>query len=173
MSIERKINKIMMLLVITSVLITTIIPVLGYDANNPASYTVQYIVPSDTSFAVSLCGAETLMKFNPANKNSKLVEVDCQNKASNQPWANITNSGNQNLNFSTNLTQSNPAWVELYIGSSPSMADQIIVTNSELSPGGWNNVAPDNVVQLFAEANFTDAPGGTTPGTIRINSEGS
>lgn len=165
-----KINKIMMLYMITSVLIVNTMPVLGYDANNPASYTVQYIIPSDTSFGVSLCGAETQMNFNPATISSKLVEPNCQSKASNMPWANITNSGNLNGNYSTNLTESNPTWIELYVGSNPSMADQVTVTNTALSPTGWNNVAPNNTVELYALANFTSAPGGTTSRTIKINS---
>lgn len=166
---KEKINKIMMLSLITSVLVATAMPVFGYDANNPASYTVQYIVASDTSFGVSLCGSETQMNFNPATKNSKLVEPNCQ--ASNQPWANITNQGNLAENFSTNLTQLNPAWVDLYVGSSSSMADKVTVINTEVSPTGWNNVGPSSSVELYARANFTNAQGGTTSRTIKINSK--
>lgn len=169
-----KINKIMMLSLIASVLIANTMPVLGDtkvgDTNNAVEYTVQYIIPSDTSFSVDLCGAETQMNFNPATISSKLVEPNCQSITSNMPWANITNSGNLNENYSTNLTTLNPAWVELYVGSGSSMSDQETVINTALSPTGWNNVAPGNTVQLYARANFTNAPGGTTPRTIKINS---
>ncbi len=166
-----KINKIMILSLIVSVLIVNTIPVLGYDANNPASYMVQYIIPSDTSFVVSPCGAETTIDFNPTTINSKMVEPDCQSRATNKPWANITNSGNLNANYSTNLTTLNPSWIELYIGSNPSMTDQVTVTTSVLSPTGWNSVVPGNVVELYVLANFTGAQGGTTTRTIQINSE--
>lgn len=166
-----KINKIMMLSLITSVLIATTMSVLGYDTNNSASYTVQYIVASDTSFGVSLCGSETQMNFNPATKNSKLVEPNCQSISSNQPWANITNQGNTNEDFSTNLTTLNPNWVDLYVASNPSMTGKVTVNNTELSPTGWNNVASGNSVELYARANFTNASGGTTPRTININSK--
>ena len=166
-----KMNKIMMLLIITSVSIANIMPALGYDANNPASYTVQYIIPSDTSFTVTLVDAETQMNFNPTNGSSKLVQPNNQSIVSNKPWANITNTGNLNLNFSTNLTASNPSWVVLYIGSSTSMADKIPATNSENSPAGWNNVGLGNTVQLYAQADFTNAPSGTTSRTIKINSK--
>ncbi len=166
-----KINKIMMLSLIISVLIATTTPVFGYDANNPASYTVQYIIASDTSFGVSLCGSETQMNFNPATRNSKLVEPNCQAISSNQPWANITNQGNLAENFSTNLTALNPNWVDLYVASSPSMTGQVTVINTELSPTGWNNVVSGNSVELYARANFTNALGGTTSNTIKINSK--
>lgn len=170
---KNKINKMMMLSLITSVLIVTAIPAFGDpklgDASNSVTYTVQYIIPSDTSFMVTLCGAETQMNFNPTNKNSKLVEPSCQSKMSNQPWANIANVGNVNENFSANLTGSNPSWVELSIGNSSSMSDNVIVTDSELSPQGWDNVAPGNTVQLYAQANFTDATSGTTSKQMSIN----
>lgn len=163
-------RNLVMLSMITSVLLATTIPVLGYDQNNPASYTVQYVIPSDTSFSVSLCGSETQMNFNPANGSSKSVEAVCQSKDINKPWANITNTGNLELNFSTNLTTTNPNWVVLNIGSNSSMSDQVIVTNTATSPAGWLNVAPGNSVQVYSLASFTNAPQGTTSKTIKIGS---
>lgn len=166
--IDKKINQIMMLSVITSVLIATIIPVMGFDANNPASYTVQYIIPSDTSFIVMLADAETQMNFNPTNGSSKLVEPNNQSMSIDKPWANITNTGNIMLNFSTNLTTNNPAWVELSIGSNSAMSDKIIVDASLKSPAGWNNVAKGTTIKLFARADFTDAPSGIQSNTMSI-----
>lgn len=165
---KNRITNLMMLSVIMSVLIATTIPVLGYDANTPAIYTVNYVIPSDTTFTVTLCGSQTSMNFNPTNGSSKLVEPVCQSRATNTPWANITNSGNTNLNFSTNLTAANPSWVVLNIGSNSSMADQIVVSNSALSPAGWINVVPGNIVRLYGVANFTNGPKGTTPVTLNI-----
>lgn len=159
---------LVMLSMMTSVLIATTIPVFGYDQNNPASYTVQYIIPSDTSFSITLCGSETQMNFNPANGSSKLVEAACQSKDINKPWANITNTGNLNLNFTANLTTTNPNWVVLNIGSISSMSDQVTVTNVATSPAGWLNVAPGSSVQLYSLASFTNAPQGTVSTTIKI-----
>lgn len=167
---ESRKRSLVVLSMITSVLIATTMPVLGYDHNNPASYTVQYIIPSDTSFSVSLCGSETQLNFNPVNGSSKSVEPACQSKAIDKPWANITNSGNLNLNFSTNLTAINPTWVVLNIGSTSSMSDQITMTSTGTSPSGWLNVAPGSSVQLYSLANFTNAPQGTTSMTIKIGS---
>ncbi len=169
-NLSKLVKNLVMLITLTSVSIVTTTPVFGFDANNPASYTVQYIIPSDTSYTVSLCGAETQMNFNPATKNSTLVEPNCQQIASNKPWANITNTGNLNLNFSVNLSSPNPSWVTLYVGSSPSMSDQVTVTNVQLSPAGWLNVLPNSVVQLYSRANFTNAIGGTSSNTLKINS---
>lgn len=163
-------RSLVVLSMITSVLIATTIPVLGYDHNNPASYTVQYIIPSDTTFSVSLCGSETQMNFNPTNGSSKSVEPACQSMTTNKPWANITNSGNLNLNFSTNLTATNPAWVTLSVGSTSSMSDQVIVTNTATSPAGWLNIGPGGSVQLYSSASFTNAPQGTASMTIKIGS---
>jgi hypothetical protein len=163
-------RNVMMLSMITSVLMVATIPVFGLDANTPAVYTVNYVIPGDTSFTITLCGSQTAMNFNPTNGSSKLVEPVCQAKATNTPWANITNGGNLNLNFSTNLTAANPSWVVLNIGSNPTMTDQIVVSNSALSPAGWLNVAPGNTVQLYSLANFTNAPKNTTSVTLNIHS---
>lgn len=155
---------------IASVLIATTIPALALDTNNPAEYTINFVIPSDTSFTVTVCGSQTAMNFNATNGNSKSVEPLCQSKANNTPWANITNSGNLNLNFSTNLTAANPSWVVLNIGSNPTMSDQIIATNSPLSPAGWLNVVPGSTVPLYSSANFTNAPRGTTSMALYIRS---
>ena len=143
---------------------------LGFDTNNPASYTVQYIILPDTSFSVSLCGSENQMNFNATNGSSKAVEPNCQSIAQNKPWANITNTGNVPLNFSTNLMTINPAWVILNIGSTSSMSDQVTITNTTNSPVGWLNIGPGNSVQLYTQASFMNAPQGTTSMTIKINS---
>jgi hypothetical protein len=163
-------RSLVMLSMITFVLIASTIPVFGLNQNNPASYTVNYIIPSDTSFTVTLCGSQTAMNFNATNGSSKSIEPVCQSKATNTPWANITNIGNLNLNFSANLTASNPSWVVLNLASNPAMSDQIIVTNSAQSPAGWLSVAPGGAVQLYSLANFTNAPQGTTSTTLNINS---
>ena len=164
-----KIKIVMLSVMIASVLIATTIPVLGYDQNNPATYTVKYIIPSSTTFAVTLCGSQTEMDFNATNGSSKLVEPNCQIKANDTPWANITNQGNLNLNFSTNVTTTY-SWVEQYIASNSTMADQIMITNASLSPNGWLNVAPGATVQLYSTANFTNAPFGTNSTALNIYS---
>ena len=170
-SLNKILRNLMMLITLTSVSIVATIPAFGFDANSPATYTVQYIIPSDTTFSVALCGSETQMNFNPTNGSSKSVEPTCQSKATNKPWANITNSGNTNLNFSTNLTAANPSWVTLNIGSISSMSDQVTVSNVETSPAGWLNVAPASSVQLYSLADFTSGPKGTVSNTIKINSQ--
>jgi len=166
---KRKINLVMLSVVIASVLTATIMPVLGYDQNNPATYTINYIIPSDTTFVITLTGAGQTMDFNPQNGNNKSVEPVYQNASINQPWATITNNGNVNLNFSTNLTAPNPTWVTLSIASDPAMTDKVTVTDIETAPSGWNNVPKGSSVNLYSMADFTGAPQGTESATIKIN----
>jgi hypothetical protein len=164
-------NKKTKILIAMLVSLGTMMQGLGYDANNPASYIVNYIVPSDTSFSVLLCGSEQNMNFNPINGSTKSVEPDCQAIASNIPWANVTNNGNVVANYTVNLESSNPAWVELTVGSDSLLTDGIIVTNTTTSPAGWMNVATNSAVQLYARADFTNAPAGTTSNKINISSK--
>jgi len=70
MTKDRKINLVMLSVVITSVLAATIMPVLGEDQNSPALVTVRYIIPSDTTFRITMPGGQLTMDFNPANGNS-------------------------------------------------------------------------------------------------------
>ena len=146
----------MLSMMITSVLIATTIPVFGYNQNQPATYTVNYIVPSDTTFNIVVSLAQTSMNFNATNGNSKLVGPIGQNISTNTAWANITNGGNVNLNFSTNLTVTIPT-VTQFMASNSAMSDQVTMSNAPLSPNGWLNVPPSSTVQMYSLANFTNA----------------
>src|SRR3990170_774493 len=96
------INKAIMLLTVMLIAFSTAAS--AYDASTPYTVTINYIVPSDTSFTVTLAGAEVSIDFNPATKDSTLVQPDSQNSSSNTPIATITNTGNVLQDFTTNLT---------------------------------------------------------------------
>jgi hypothetical protein len=164
--------KIMALLVLIMSIIT-IVPALAYDADNPASYTVNYIIPSDTAFTVTLAGAETTMDFNPSTANDKYVQPDAQNNATSTAWAVIQNTGNVNQNFKTNLTAAQVSWAVVTISNATDMSGSITLSATEQTPTGWSTVIPTASVKLYAWANFTSAAGGTTSRTIRIASAAS
>ena len=85
--------------------------VFGYDASNPYSVTLNWIVPEDTTFTVALAGAETTIDFNPTNKSSKEVMADSQTDS--VPIITVTNQGNVIANYTAQVTANLPTWVVL------------------------------------------------------------
>jgi len=142
----------------------------AYDASTPATYTINYIVPSDTSFTVTLVGGETSMDFNPATKDTADVEPDGQIAGSSTAWATITNTGNLNQNFGVNTTATQPSWVAVIISNASTYTNPITLSNTVQIPTGWTNIVSLGTVKIYAKATFTAAVAGTTTRTLRINS---
>ncbi len=166
-------NKIMKIGLTTLAVLMLSIPGIAYDANTPYTVTLNYIVPSDTSFTVSLAGAETTVDFNPATKDSTMVEPDSQNAAGLVPMAKITNTGNLNQNFSVNLTTAQVAWAVVKVSNFSDYATPITLSDTAQNPTGWTVIATSNEVRGYMHANFTNAPQGTTAKTLQINSQAS
>ena len=145
----------------------------GYDAETPFQVQVNYIVPSDTSFTVTLAGAETTIDFNPATKDSANVEPDSQVAASSIPIATITNTGNLNQNFSVNLTAEQPAWVVVSVSNYNDYATPITLSAVAQTPTGWTAIAADATCYAYMKGTFTDAVAGTTSKTLQVNSAAS
>jgi hypothetical protein len=159
---------VMFLLTSVSIMATMAILASAYSATQPATIDVYYYVPGDTSFTIAIIGGQTSMSFNPSNNSAKLVEAQGQNISQGISWGNITNSGNMAQNFSVNLSQSNLPSINLYVSSNPSMSDQVTVDTTQKTPAGWANVNPNGLVQIYARANFTNAPGGTNNNSMYI-----
>lgn len=158
------------ILLISILLMSTPVLATSGSANTPVQYTVNYILGIDTAFTVTPAGAETSMDFNPANKNSQNVEPDSQVASTSTPWAVITNDGNVAQTFSVNLTAAQASQVSVNISNTNVYTQMILLSDTAQTPTGWASVAAAGTASLYATANFTNLPGGTTSKTLQINS---
>ena len=144
----------------------------AYSAGSPYLVTMNFIVPSDTSFTAALALSETTIDFNPAGVNSKGVQPDSQDNTTGRAMVNVTNQGNVNLNFTVNLTASQPSCVALKASSNTSYATATAFgsNTNQLILVGWNSTATSANASIFLWADFTSATGGTTARTFEINS---
>lgn len=161
-------RKLYLSLILMSLALTSF--AFAYDSTTPYDVTMKWIIPSDTTFTVDLCGAETTIDFNDnvVDKDSKLVEPDCQNANLGTAIATITNTGNVNLNFTTELTTAKPDWAILLIGSTNVSGTASEVSNSAVFLAG--DIATSGTASVFAWTNLTNAVAGTTERTFRISS---
>ena len=150
-------------------LVASIPGAMADDADTPYTVTMNFIIPSDTTFSVDLALSETTIDFNPATKDSTEVEPDSQDDAGTVPIAVVTNDGNVNLNFSINLTAAKPSWVQVYASDTNTFASAVAFDTTPLEDAGWNTVIPTSSVNVYLWANFTSAAGGTTQRTFQIN----
>lgn len=143
---------------------------MAFDADTPYTVTMQWIIPSDTTFTVALAGAETTIDFddNVADKDSKEVEPDSQVAGSSTPIAVITNAGNQNLNFSANLTATKPSFAVLMLSNTNSVSGATTFDTTAVTIE--DNVAAAGTADLYIWTNLTNAEAGTTSRTFQINS---
>ncbi|MBD3252888.1 hypothetical protein GF386_04100 [Candidatus Pacearchaeota archaeon] len=162
-----KIISIGMLLVLTMLALS---PVMAYDESTPYTVTLKWIVPADTTFTVTLCGAESSIDFDDnINSNTETaVQPDCQDNSTSTPILNITNAGNVDLNFTCNLTASKPAWATLYVNnvtdfSGASTFDTTAVVFADEIKSG-------NSTEVYLWTDISSAAEGTTTRTYQINS---
>ena len=142
--------------------------VYAYDSDTPYTVTMNFIVGADTSFTVSLAGAETTIDFNPADLNSKEVEPDSQNAGGSTPMLTITNTGNTAQNFTAGLQTAKPSWVAISYNTANTVNWSKTVTDSFATVD--TGVASAGTVDVYYWANFTSADAGTTARTYQINS---
>jgi hypothetical protein len=140
--------------------------VLGYDASNPYTVTLNWIVPSDTTFTVALAGAETTIDFNPTNKSSLQVQADSQ--ADVTPIITVTNQGNVPANYSAEVTGILPSWVTLKGKNSYNYATADTLSNSTTT-SIKTDVASGNTAEYWLWSDFTDAPQGTEVSSFQIS----
>lgn len=146
---------------------------LGFDASTPYTVQLNLIVPSDTTFTVTLASPSTTIDFSPATLNSKCVEPTNQVNATNIAMVNITNSGNVGTGYSINLTTGAPSWVVIKAATSSAAANcntgGTAFNTTGLYLSGWNNTQPNGIASVYLFANFTSATGGTTARTFQVN----
>lgn len=161
-------TKALILLVLLA-LVASIPTATAYDADAPYTVTMNFIIPADTTFTVSLAGSETTIDFNPATKDSTDVEPDSQVASASTPIAEITNAGNVPLNFSINLTAAKPSWVVVSADDTNSSAAATSFDTTAFADAGWQDVAASATVNVYMWADFTAAVGGTASRTFQIN----
>lgn len=142
--------------------------VFGYNANNPYTVTMNFIIGEDTSFTVQLAGTATSIDFRPADMNSKNVEPDQQNAGQNIPMAIVTNTGNVNQNFRHSTTTALPSWVVVCWNTANTPDWTKLLSNTPQTFA--TNIPPGSSVNLFFWANFTNAPPGLYDRTYKIES---
>ena len=156
------------------VMAMSIVSVTALDADTPYTVQLDIIVPSDTSFSVSLAGAESQIDFDDemTGSNNAWVEPDSQDNTTATPIIEITNLGNIALNYTLNVTEL-PAWAILKADVNADMSTTVTVndtTDPETSRVATNQAA-DATTNVYLWVNTTDADAGTNTETFQINSE--
>ena len=142
--------------------------VFALDAGTPYTLTIQWIIPSDTTFTVDLAGAESTIDFNPATKTETDVEPDSQDYGASTPIVTITNTGNTALNFTHNVSAV-PAYAVLWAYSNNTDTNVAVSEGASVNQVG-GDVGISEVVQIYMWTNVTDATAGTTSETYQISS---
>jgi hypothetical protein len=140
--------------------------VMAYDTSNPYTVTLNWIVPSDTTFTVALAGAETTIDFNPINKSSLEVQADSQ--ADVTPIVTITNQGNILADYSAEVTGTLPSWVTLKGKNSYDYSTADTLSNST-NITIQANVEGGDTAEYWLWSDFTEAPKGTEESSFQIS----
>lgn len=145
---------------------------LAYDATTSYTVTMSWVVPSDTTFTVSLCGTETQIDFdtNLSSATQDLAEPDCQDAGGGIPILNLTNAGNLDINLTANLTAPVPEWAHLYIfqGNDFYSATIFNVTAVNVS----SDLSITETAEVYIWTNVSGATQGTTQKTLEIRAVG-
>jgi len=166
----KKINKIVVGLVIAMV-ISGLCGIVGaYDASTPWTETVRWIVPSDTTFSVVFAGAESQVDFddNLTSNTQSGVQPDSQNNATSTPIITISNDGNQVLAFTCNLTAAKPTWAVIKVNNETSYTGATSFNTSAVTVNASVAIGQDTDMYLWTDV--TSATPGTTERTLQINS---
>jgi len=157
-------NKILIGTIVGMLLLTGL--AFALDESNPYSIVLKWIIPSDTTFTVSIRGDTPTIDFTPASKSENMVEPDNQVAASSLPILNVTNSGNTALDLWHNATS--PSWADVYAGvtndyyaSTMINETAMIQFKDELAIGSHQDV--------YMWSNITNAAAGTVEKTYAIN----
>lgn len=151
-------------------LLTLIVPVMAYDSGTPYTVTLKWIVPTDTTFSISLAGAESTIDFDDGLTSDSInwAQPDSQDNSTSTPIINITNDGNVPQNFSCNLTASIPTWAVLAVSNNASSADTTGFDTTGVLVS--SNVSSGDSTSLYLWTNITNADVGTTERTFQITS---
>ncbi len=154
-------NKILIMLLVTSLIAY---PTAAFDQTTYGETTINYVITTNTLFSYT----QTIpnpMTFN-AKKNDQMVAPEGTGGGANA-WGTITNSGDENT-FIARLDQNNPTGFVLLISHNQNMSENIAVSTSPQSPPHWTNVPNGGIVNLYARANFNNAPNGNVVRTLKV-----
>lgn len=142
----------------------------AYDANTPWTGTVQWVVPSDTTFSINFAGAETQVDFddNLASQTQSGVQPDSQNNATSTPIITIDNDGNQALQFTCNLTAAKPSWAVIKVNNETSYTGASTFDTSAVTVNASVSIGQSTDMYLWTDV--TSATQGSTTRTLQINS---
>lgn len=140
----------------------------AHDADTPWSGTVKWTIPSDTSFTVSLAAGATTIDFNTTSTTQVRIEPAGQDNSSAIPIINITNTGNQALDFNMSVPEGCPSWAVLRIGNSTAFGSSTVVNKTGHIVG--TAVAAGTNQSVYMWTNVTSATSGVTSKTAYINS---
>lgn len=164
-------NKIMQGLSILVLMLTLAGVTAAYDSDNPYTNTIQWIIPSDTSFTVTFSGSETSIDFddNVTGQTGDMIEPDGQNSAASTPIIVVNNTGNVNQDFAFNLTTAKPTWVtSLKVGNTSSYGSATEVNTEAVTFA--TAISPAHETDLYVWCNISNAAQGTTSRTFMISS---
>lgn len=137
----------------------------AYDQTNPANVAINYQITTNTSFTLQMPDGQTAMNFS-GNRDAKLVEPTGQNIGTSTPWGIILNIGEVAQTFKIKLSAINTG-TSVYVSNFSTMSPQTTLSTTASTPSGWSNIATNVAINLFARANFTNAPAGS--GTLTIS----
>ena len=156
-------NKIMMGALMALVLVGTAFAV--YNENTPYTITLEWIIPSDTTFSVEVAGEADSVDFTPASKNENMTEPDGQNAGTSTAMLVVTNQGNAALDLYHNA--SSPAYADVRAGvtndyyASTDLGAAMVQFSNELALAG--------TVDIYFWSNITDGTSGTSVHNYQMN----
>lgn len=145
--------------------------VTALDADTPFTADLSWIVPAVTSFTVGYCGAEASIDFdtNLTVNTADGIEPDCQDTVANTSMLTITNTANQLLNFTQNLTETgHPEWANITMSTINDSSLGVEFNNTAISI--VENLAIGGAVGVFLWTNISAAPAGTISTNYSIQS---
>lgn len=139
-------------------------------AASPVTIGIKYAVTSDTSFKVELCSSPDQSGLNfSGTRDSRNIEAECQDRATNKSWAVLNNTGDVQQTFylgavGDNLgTEGGAIWVKAD-NSTPVSANRLPLGSTEGSFASYTNVPGANTSagaggaserKIFAYANYS------------------
>ena len=159
-------NKRQILLVALALMLNMAVAI-AYDSGTPYTVTMNFIVPSDTTFTVALAGVEVTIDFNPADKDSAQVEPDSQTNVT--AMVTVTNQGNVGMDYNCDLTVTKPTWVTLKGNNAYNYGTATIFDNGNAYTFALNVTSFGGTADLWLWADFVNASGGTTQRQFRVN----
>lgn len=142
----------------------------AFDASNPWSGTVRWIVPSDTTFSITWASGESTVDFddNLTSQTQSGIQPDGQNNATSTPIIEINNDGNLVLNFTCYLNASKPAWGVLKVKNTTDYATATSFDTTEVVVNATIQVGESTDMYIWTD--ITSASAGTTTRYLWINS---